>query len=295
MGCAASTTASSPAQQQQQQQPIGHQTIDVAAQQQPNSRPVAMNQLQRPPQPQQPPASRGSLREAPLIRSLVDLAREKCVIQNGEDGCFAKLTFSSLTTGEVIAYFNATEEVQADDGKTMPRLQASQVSRQQFSAGSSQVARLFLCKDVAAGLAGFTEDKSKHQVVVELKADSTDFRAITMQRSFLKLNSDSTSAQVTGQKVRCGTAVRTLQALYGTMPCPKDVGRSGMDSTSSLGNDAEGSECVICLSKPREVAILHCRHVCLCRSCATITSSTWSFQCPVCRGRVAAMVAVEGA
>lgn len=292
MGCAASTTASVPAQQ-----PAAGQQVagDAAAQQQqPNARPVAMNQLQRP-AGQQPPAQanrgQGNLKNAPIIRSLVDLAREACVIESGKDGCFVRLKFSALSAGEVITYFNVTESSAADDGKTMPELQASQVSRQQFSAGSSQAARLYLCKDLEADLAGFTEAKDKHPLVIELKADSSDPKAITMQRSCLKLNSDNTGAQVTVQKIRCGTAVRTLQALYGTMPSPKDVGR--VDSGTSLG-DAEGGECVICLSKPREVAILHCRHVCLCRSCATITSSTWSFQCPVCRGRVAAMVGLEG-
>lgn len=268
-------------------------SVDVAAQQQqqPNARPVAMNQLQRPAGQQQPAANRGgNLKNAPIIRSLVDLARENCVIESGKDGCFVRLKFSSLSAGEVTVYFNATEA--ADDGKTMPELQASQVSRQQFSAGSSQSARLLLCKDLEAGLAGFTEAKDKHQVVIELKADSSDPKAIGLQRSCLKLNSDNTSASVTMQKIQCGNAVRTLQALYGTMPSLKD-GQQGTESSNSIG-DAEGGECVICLSKPREVTILHCRHVCLCRSCATITSSTWSFQCPVCRGRVAAMVGLEG-
>lgn len=286
MGCAASTTASAPAQQPQP----GQQAVEVVAQQQqqPNARPVAMNQLQRPPGQQQPPANRGSnLQNAPIIKSLVDLKRECCTIESGKDGCFVRLKFTSLTAGEVIAYFNVKDP--SSDEKTLAELEATQVSRQRFSPGSSQVARLLLCKDLESGLVGFTEAKDKHQLVIELKADSSDSKAISVQRSCLKLNSDNTAAQVTAQKVRCGTAVRTLQALYGTMPNPK----GNVDNSASLG-DAEGGECVICLSKPREVAILHCRHVCLCRSCATITSSTWSFQCPVCRGRVAAMIAIEG-
>lgn len=57
-------------------------------------------------------------------------------------------------------------------------------------------------------------------------------------------------------------------------------------------DSTEGDECVICLSNPKEVVILHCRHVCLCKHCSTITSSTWSYQCPVCRGRVSAMCAL---
>lgn len=284
MGCAASTTASVPAQQ-----PNGQMHVEGSGQQQqqqPNARPVAMNQLQRPAGQQQPAGNRGgNLKNAPVVKSLVDLKRENVVIESAKDGCFVRLRFATLTAGEITAFFNVTETSEGDE-KTMPSLDSVEVSRQHFSAGSSQTARLRLCQDLEAGLSNFTEAKERHHVVVELKADSSDPKAITVQRSYLKLNGDRTGAQVTSQKVRCGPVVRTLQALYGTMPNPKDA----MDNANS--GDMEG-ECVICLSKPREVAILHCRHVCLCRSCATITSSTWSFQCPVCRGRVAAMVGMD--
>lgn len=290
MGCAASTTASVPAQQP----PAGQQMpIEVMQQQQqPNARPVAVNQLQRPGgnpgQPTPAASSEGNLKSAPVIKSLVDLKREEgCTIENGQEGCFVRLKFSSLTAGEVIAYFDVKETTV--DEKTMPELEATQVSQQRFSPGSGQSARLLLCKDQL--LAGaFVEAKDKHQLVIELKADSSDPKAISLQRSYLKLNSENTSAQVTAQKVKLGNAVRSLQALYGTLPNPKTaIGSTAPDASG----DAEGGECVICLSKPREVAILRCRHVCLCRSCATITSSTWSFQCPVCRGRVAAMIGIE--
>lgn len=278
MGCAASTTASVPAQTSP---PTGQQ-------QQPAARPVNANQIRPqgaagppggPGPPQQP---RHNLTDAPIIRSLVDLKREDCTIENGQDGSYVRLRFSSLTAGEVSVYFNVRE--MSSDENSMAELEASQVSKQNFSPGSAQLARLFLCKDISAALEGWDDKaKDKHHMVIELRAESSDPRAITVQRSCLKLNGESTSAQVTLQKVQCGTAVRTLQALYGTMPNPKRP-----DAAAQSG-DPESGECVICLSKPREVAILHCRHVCLCRSCATITSSTWSFQCPVCRGRVASM------
>merc|ERR1712129_491999 len=101
----------------------------------------------------------------------------------------------------------------------------------------------------------------------------------------LKLGEDFDSVSIARQLVQRGAAVHDLQVLYGTLPNP-----NGRPTTAG---DAEGGDCVICLSKPRDVAILHCRHVCLCSSCAKITSSTWSFQCPVCRGRVAATVSLD--
>mmetsp|Transcript_33007 Transcript_33007/g.60111 ORF Transcript_33007/g.60111 Transcript_33007/m.60111 type:complete len:285 (+) Transcript_33007:156-1010(+) len=281
MGCAASTTAQAPTQPQAGQQ--ASVQIVSSSGQQPSARPVAATQMRTPPQQN---AQRGpNLTNASIIRSLVSLKREDCSIERAQEGHFLKLKVSSASGGEVVVFFLA-KVAGEDGGKDLPELEANQVSRQTFSRGSSQAFRVFLCKDLSASLEGFKEDKERYTLVVDLRADSSDARAITVERSFLKLNSEGTSAQIVSQMVKCGSAIRTLQALYGTLPNP----RLGRENTSG---DPESGECVICLSKPREVAILHCRHVCLCRSCATITSSTWSFQCPVCRGRVAAMVGTE--
>ncbi|CAK0795034.1 unnamed protein product [Prorocentrum cordatum] len=153
----------------------------------------------------------------------------------------------------------------------------------------------FLCTDLESSLQGFKEGAGKHMVVLDLRVDADDASKIIAQRSFLKLGEGS-SVQVLKQIVQCGPVVRNFEALYGTLPHPQ----TGLRPSASLnpagprGGDG-GGDCVICLSKPKQVAILHCRHVCLCRDCAKITSSTWSFQCPVCRGRVAAMVGVDSA
>lgn len=284
MGCAASTTAQGPTAPPGGQQ-ASVQIVTSSGGQQPAARPVPASQLQRP--PAQNNARAGpNLTDAPIIRSLVSLKREDCVVERSAEGHFLRLKVSFLAGGEVVIHFLA-KVAGEDGGKDLPELEATQVSRQTFSRGSSQVCRAFLCKDLTASLEGFKEDKSRHQLVIDVRADSSEARAITAERSFLKFNSERTSAQIVSQMVKCGSAIRTLQALYGTLPKPG----SGRESTSS--GDPESGECVICLSKPRDVAILHCRHVCLCRSCATITSSSWSFQCPVCRGLVAAMVVTK--
>mmetsp|Transcript_30666 Transcript_30666/g.57381 ORF Transcript_30666/g.57381 Transcript_30666/m.57381 type:complete len:171 (-) Transcript_30666:115-627(-) len=124
-------------------------------------------------------------------------------------------------------------------------------------------------------------EEDVYHVVLDLLADSSDDKAVTAQRSYLQLpRAEGGEVHIVKQLVKCGEVIRMLDALYGTLPNPRRPG------------SMEGGECVICLEKPREVAILHCRHVCLCFACAQITSSTWSFQCPVCRGRVAAMVGI---
>jgi len=46
-------------------------------------------------------------------------------------------------------------------------------------------------------------------------------------------------------------------------------------------NDA-GKDCVICLSEPRDTAVLPCRHMCMCGECAKQLTRQ-SNKCPICR------------
>lgn len=269
--------------------PDGPGTGQPPQQSQQPARPVVVAQLQQPagqrPGQQPPPRPGGvqggaGVQDAPIVQSLVSLQKSSdCTVESREDGCYLKFVFSALSLGEAVVYLSLGTEDEVDLG-TLP-----QESRRTFEKGLKQECRLLVCKDLKSSLEGRPEDK--WQIALELRAtdsrDAPSAPAVTMQRSYLKLNAAHTSAQVAKQKVQCGSIVRNAEALYGTMPNPKGTaGQQGEDS----------GECVICLTQPKNVVILHCRHVCLCRSCAAITSSTWSFQCPVCRGRVAAMVAV---
>merc|ERR1712185_435890 len=93
----------------------------------------------------------------------------------------------------------------------------------------------------------------------------------------------SWTASVSQQKVVCNDRCATLQPLNGLLAQNPSQNLTSSISGGSL-DAAEGTECVICLTNPRDTVVLHCRHVCLCSTCAAVTSSTWSFQCPVCRG-----------
>jgi hypothetical protein len=46
------------------------------------------------------------------------------------------------------------------------------------------------------------------------------------------------------------------------------------------------SECVVCLTDKKDVAIIPCRHVCLCANCAELMVSRQTAKCPICRGPV---------
>lgn len=61
------------------------------------------------------------------------------------------------------------------------------------------------------------------------------------------------------------------------------------------GND-DRRECVVCMSEPRDTAMLPCRHMCLCGGCADqLRSRTQyrSYRCPICRERISSMMMID--
>lgn len=57
-----------------------------------------------------------------------------------------------------------------------------------------------------------------------------------------------------------------------------------------------GQDCVICMSETRDTAVLPCRHMCLCGSCAETMRSRIqyrSYRCPICRERVASFMQIS--
>lgn len=264
-------------------QPRPHQPHQTFAVQQR----IAAAARQPPPQAQSQVVARGpNVQSAPIVKSLVALnTLPACAVEDcGRDGFFLRFCFSSRCSGEAAVAIPDVGEGEAETGPQagplliFPALGDS-ASRTRFEAGQQQPCRLLLCRDLQTSLGARAEDK--WHAILELRADSGDSSAVTVQRSYLKVN--GSSALLVKQVVQCGRSVAVVEKLFGTLPNPRALASGGCDD----------GECVICLSKPKEVAILHCRHVCLCRSCAAVTSSTWSFQCPVCRGRVAGMVCAE--
>jgi len=130
------------------------------------------------------------------------------------------------------------------------------------------------------------EKDGYYHLIIDLATNPPARNCVTRQLSYAKLTEadGKWTISVMKQKAVCGDGCQELQTLYGTFPRPKRTSYA-----SDLGS-GEGSDCVICLTNPRDTVIVPCRHVCLCSTCAAVTSSTWSFQCPVCRARVTAMV-----
>jgi len=100
-----------------------------------------------------------------------------------------------------------------------------------------------------------------------------------------------------------GYSVKVLKQkiwFQGTTYELKEIfGIENTKSTASAANGAGGSayddgskECVICMTEPRNTAVLPCRHMCLCRECANVLRFQ-SNKCPICRSRVDTLLEIR--
>ncbi|CAG2113995.1 unnamed protein product [Medioppia subpectinata] len=83
-----------------------------------------------------------------------------------------------------------------------------------------------------------------------------------------------------------------LQEIYGIEN--KNALTTKGDQTLPVDNDLEdnSSECVICMSDPRDTLILPCRHLCLCNGCAD-SLRYQANNCPICRAPFRALLQLK--
>jgi len=131
-------------------------------------------------------------------------------------------------------------------------------------------------------------------IAVLLEADVESDEPSSVQYSYITLQSSAASprkgeqngstrtqwsASLYSQKLQYGMQCFVLHEVFGV--------------TSKLSHEAEhengNSDCVICLSEPRDTAVLPCRHMCFCSYCAGIVRRQCD-RCPVCRQKVQSLL-----
>ncbi|KAJ8622649.1 hypothetical protein MRB53_031178 [Persea americana] len=63
-------------------------------------------------------------------------------------------------------------------------------------------------------------------------------------------------------------------------------------SKTEFDDDDPGKECVICLSEPKDTAVLPCRHLCMCSECAKVLKFQMN-RCPICRQPVEELIEIN--
>ncbi|XP_029130408.1 probable E3 ubiquitin-protein ligase LUL4 isoform X2 [Cajanus cajan] len=73
-----------------------------------------------------------------------------------------------------------------------------------------------------------------------------------------------------------------LRELYGI----------GSSSAADFDDNDPGKECVICMTEPKDTAVLPCRHMCMCGECAKALRLQ-SNKCPICRQSIEELIEIK--
>lgn len=170
----------------------------------------------------------------------------------------------------------------------------AQVDVRKFGPGLDQAyasCPVDLARWPASSLAYDPEQPKNVPVLVRLEAEAADGEPASIQYTYVSLqrrgaDDDSPrsrywSSQVFAQKLQYGSQCFTLHEVF------------GVGAKHSLDAEGDGNpECVICLSEPRDTAVLPCRHMCFCGYCAGIVRLQCD-RCPVCRQKVSSLLQLK--
>ena len=139
----------------------------------------------------------------------------------------------------------------------------------------------------------YSERSTCYPLMIDLRAADTDqsHQLRTAQTTFLTLDTNRHTVKPVKQKVSVGGQAYELHDIYGISSNTGDE-RTGDDAADEIVEDDGDSLCVICLSDPRDTAVLPCRHMCLCSECAQ-SLRTQSNKCPICRGPVQSLLHIK--
>jgi hypothetical protein len=72
----------------------------------------------------------------------------------------------------------------------------------------------------------------------------------------------------------------------------RDIYGIGNSAAESFKDDDPGKECVICMTEPKDTAVLPCRHMCMCSECAKALRLQ-SNKCPICRHSIDSLIEIK--
>ncbi|XP_006644177.2 probable E3 ubiquitin-protein ligase LUL2 [Oryza brachyantha] len=112
--------------------------------------------------------------------------------------------------------------------------------------------------------------------------EAEESKSLVKYAIFVKKDNAEYGVQVVQQILWVDGIRYVLQEIYGI----------GNTANKNAREDDTGKLCVVCLSEPRDTAVLPCRHMCLCRECAQ-TLRYQTNKCPMCRQPVEGLREIE--
>jgi len=269
---------------------------------------------------------RPTVQKTVTIRNEVNLKKPSlCATPHPDDPSklLLEFKFDASADCQISVYYLATEPGKADGagagagyspkdaGSTPPKEERRKGLGQSYKVPLSHpldtgaYSEAELCWQPARAAPAGREDR--YPIIVCLEATSTQSGSAQSQTTF------ATLARIVGegggggeaewvvkplkQKIQVGASSYELQEIFGIDQSRETrAGAAGAAGASlaagAAGDEDNGTECVICMSEPKDTTVLPCRHMCMCASCAR-SLRVQSNKCPVCRSTIDSLLQIK--
>lgn len=257
-------------------------------------------ELQPPSRVVAPPC--GEQKPTKIVNSDVNVHKDTLRFESDDlnpERCLVSFVFDALLDGSITIYYFAKEEA---DSRVVPLFPETYVPiKVPFRKGLHQEFRQPSGTGIDLRFLGVDDlsiPSSRDDVFpIVISADTCLTPYIVDDRSYLlahtlpqmqitqvalvKSHEEQFTPKVVRQLLWTDDACYELREIYG-------LGKSG----PGFNDNASGKECVVCMTEPKDIALLPCRHMCLCSDCAT-TLRLQSNKCPICREIIEAVLEIK--
>ncbi|KAF5191768.1 E3 ubiquitin ligase protein [Thalictrum thalictroides] len=256
-----------------------------------------------PPNPIVPPPPYVDHQKAKKIRNDVNVHKDTIKIEVDEDNpeCYlVSLTLDALVDGSITIFYFAKEGV---DCNFMPLYPDAHMSvRVPFQKGLGQKFRQPSGTGVDLGffeLDDLSKPSPGEDVFPLVILAEACLPLLSNDEQFDQPRPSTSNAQITQaiiEKNNVGAfqakVIKQILWVDGVRYELREIYGIAKSEETSFDDSDGGKECVICMSEPKDTAVLPCRHMCLCSECAKELRLQTN-KCPICRQPIEQLIEIR--
>ncbi|KAL3812698.1 hypothetical protein ACJIZ3_013966 [Penstemon smallii] len=239
---------------------------------------------------------------AKVVNSEVNVHKDslRLEVDDLKPGCYlVSFVFDALVDGSITIYYFAKEEIDRRVVSLFPetyvpiKIPFRKGLHQEFRqpSGTGIDLRFFALDDISNSTA------RDDVFPIIISAETCPPSYIVDDRSYILANAlpQMQISQVLVVKNHEGqfTAKVIRQLLWSDDVCYELREIYGLGKSADGFNDnGLGKDCVICLTEPKDIAVLPCRHMCMCSNCAKALRLQ-SNKCPICREIIESLLEIK--
>ncbi|XP_068661167.1 probable E3 ubiquitin-protein ligase LUL4 [Aristolochia californica] len=248
--------------------------------------------------PPQPPAPYVEHNRATKVKNVINVRKETIrmeVDDENPDYHLVSFTFDAVVDGSITVYYFAKEGENCSFSPLYLDIVPVSVP---FQKGSGQKFRQPSGTGIDFGFFALDQlskplEEDAYPLVISAQAPSPE------DGQFGEPQSTSGSAQITQAILEKRNdehfqvkVVKQILWVDGIRYELREIFGIGNSTEEEFDDNGSGKECVICMSEPKDTAVLPCRHMCMCSECAKILRFQ-SNKCPICRQPVEQLIEIK--